>query len=548
MMRRLFILSIIFILPIQIFAQTKMWVARYDGPGHDMDHAFAIAVDDSGNVYVTGTSLDTNDCTDYATIKYNSFGDTVWVRRYNGPDKYSDDDAYAIAVDKNGNVYVTGRSTGIGTDYDYATVKYNSAGDEMWVRRYNYSSSKYWKDDYANAIAVDDSGNVYVTGRSDDSATIADYATIKYDSLGDTMWVRRYDSQFHKGEQAYAITVDNNGNVYVTGSSAGDSALDYATIKYNSAGDTVWVRRYSRAGKGMDTYEGLKEYDYINRKGFLQGGGGNAVAVDNIGNVYIAGGGGYATTIKYNSFGDTMWVRRYDGPDSTRWSGATALAIDNSGNVYITGASYGIGTDYDYVTIKYNNSGDTMWVRRYNGTGDSTDRARGIAVDNDGNVYVTGSSWGVGSWEDYATIKYSSSGSEEWVQRYNGSMNNEDNAYAIAVDKGYVYVTGSALQSTGYDYTTIKYSTVGIEENSNIKNQISKLEIIKDKIYLSVPNTMGADVKLYNLCGRLKQVVYSGTLSKGNYTFTPDVKVNGIYFVKFVTDNYKETKKLVLIK
>ncbi|MDD2891313.1 MAG: SBBP repeat-containing protein, partial [bacterium] len=122
-MGKILFLFIGFILPLQIFAQNEMWVARYDGPygTGGFDHAFAMAIDDSGYIYVTGTSLDTTLCTDYATIKYNSAGDTVWVRRYNGPDKYSDDDAYAIAVDKNGNVYVTGRSTGIGTYYDYAT-------------------------------------------------------------------------------------------------------------------------------------------------------------------------------------------------------------------------------------------------------------------------------------------------------------------------------------------------------------------------------------------------------------------------------------------
>ncbi|MFA5033978.1 MAG: SBBP repeat-containing protein, partial [bacterium] len=75
-----------FILPVQIFAQNEMWVARYDRVGYPyFDHAYAMAVDDSGNVYVTGSSMDTTAYPDYATIKYNSSGDTVWVRRYDGP-------------------------------------------------------------------------------------------------------------------------------------------------------------------------------------------------------------------------------------------------------------------------------------------------------------------------------------------------------------------------------------------------------------------------------------------------------------------------------
>ena len=99
-----------------------------------------------------------------------------WVARYDGPDNY-DDEAVAIAVDGSGNVYVTGRSDGSGTAQDYATIKYNSAGQQQWVARYDGPGGN---DDVANAIAVDGSGNVYVTGSSYGSGTDRDYATIKY--------------------------------------------------------------------------------------------------------------------------------------------------------------------------------------------------------------------------------------------------------------------------------------------------------------------------------------------------------------------------------
>ncbi|MDD2891073.1 MAG: SBBP repeat-containing protein, partial [bacterium] len=384
---RLMILLIGFILPGQIFAQNEMWVARYDGFGAPyFDHAFAMAVDDSGNVYVTGSSMDTTAYPDYATIKYNSAGDTVWARRYNGPDKYSADDAYAIAVDKSGNVYVTGASVGIGTYYDYAKVKYNSAGDTMGVRRYDSGGGA---GDYGTAITVDNSGNVYVTGSS------RGYTTIKYDSLGNTMWVRVNDGVKDVKRiwcGGSLITVDNSGNVYVTGGR-------YLTIKYDNFGDTMWVRKYQEPLLGGSEVSGL--------------------AVDNSGNVYVTGysdisdtgsGSDYAT-IKYNSSGDTMWVRRYHGPDNSSWDEATALAIDNSGNVYVTGKSFSSDTNPDYATIKYNSFGDTMWVRRYNGPGNTYDWANALAVDNSGNVYVTGRSCDTGTYyPDYATIKYSSSG------------------------------------------------------------------------------------------------------------------------------------------
>ena len=162
---------------INISSQVKEeWVVRYNGPGNDWDSALAIALDSSGNVYVTGYSYGSGTSLDYATIKYNNEGVEQWVARYNGPgNRY--DQSNAIAVDSSGNVYVTGESWGSGTEYDYATIKYNNEGVEQWVARYNGPTNNY---DMSKAIAIDSAGNVYVTGYSYGSGTSRDYATIKY--------------------------------------------------------------------------------------------------------------------------------------------------------------------------------------------------------------------------------------------------------------------------------------------------------------------------------------------------------------------------------
>jgi uncharacterized delta-60 repeat protein len=357
----------------------EAWVAIY---GHGAPTA--MAVDDSGNVYVTGNSWGGGTFYDYATIKYAPNGDTLWVRTYNGPGNFYDY-ARALAVDDSGNVYVTGNSWGGGTFYDYATIKYAPNGDTLWVRRYNGPGNDY---DEARALAVDDSGNVYVTGY-DWSGNTEDYATIKYAPNGDTLWVRTYNGPGNFYDYARALAVDVSGNVYVTGSSRGGGTYtDYATIKYAPNGDTLWVRRYN--GPGND-------YDYA-----------YAVAVDDSGNVYVTGstrGGGtppdYAT-IKYAPNGDTLWVRTYNGPGND-YDEALALKVDNSGNVYVTGESEGVGTFRDYATIKYAPNGDTLWVTTYNGPENSDDYVYALAVDHNGNVYVTG----VGADDYFATIKYS---------------------------------------------------------------------------------------------------------------------------------------------
>jgi hypothetical protein len=140
----------------------RHWVVRYNGLGNRDDEVTAITVDDLGNVYVTGSTSDVNDMTDYATIKYDTDGNQQWVVRYNGPDNF-DDDANAIAVDRNDNVYVTGTSMegGFFPFPAYATVKYNCTGEQQWIARYNGPDNLF---DVANAIAVDSEGNVYVTG------------------------------------------------------------------------------------------------------------------------------------------------------------------------------------------------------------------------------------------------------------------------------------------------------------------------------------------------------------------------------------------------
>ena len=160
-----------------------------------------------------------------------------------------------------------------------------------------------------------------------------------------------------------------------------------------------------------------------------------------------------------DSHGDELWPVRYNGPGNGA-DDAHALAVDAQGNAYVTGESVGTGSYHDYLTIKYSPTGQRLWVSRYGGSSNASDNASAVAVDGQGNVYVTGSAQEKDSSSDYVTIKYSPSGEQLWVKRYNNLEDDSDRATALAVDgQGNVYVTGrSYWTSSGPDYVTVKYS------------------------------------------------------------------------------------------
>jgi len=199
------------------------WISFYNGPFKEYDYGLAIGIDNFGNVYVTGGSTDSMNYSDYVTVKYNSQGVEQWSRRYGGSDNYYDQ-ARSLVIDKSNNIYVTGYATHIGTGYDFTTIKYNSDGKQLWTAIYHNGLN-----DQAEEITIDNKGNIYVTGRSDGNGTGFDYATVKYDSNGIQQWVKRYDYSGEYGDISLSINIDNDQNVYITG----QSNRDILTIKYS---------------------------------------------------------------------------------------------------------------------------------------------------------------------------------------------------------------------------------------------------------------------------------------------------------------------------
>ncbi|MBN1899053.1 MAG: SBBP repeat-containing protein, partial [Spirochaetes bacterium] len=185
---------------------------------------------------------------------------------------------------------------------------------------------------------------------------------------------------------------------------------------------------------------------------------GYAIAVDPVNNVYVTGRkfGSVSWdyfTIKYNSSGNTVWTQQYKGANADE---AYGIAADASQHVYITGFKHN-GLNRDYFTIVYDISGNTVRTMQYNSG--NNEWARAITLDPSGNIYVTGVKDN-GANNDFFTIKYDNSGNTLWTQQYNGG--NADEARAIAVDSSFnIYVTGQKNNGADLDYYTIKYDSSG---------------------------------------------------------------------------------------
>ena len=297
------------------------WIQRYNGPGNNDDVPEAIALDGSGNVYVTGGSTQSNSRMEFNTIKYSSSGVQLWLNTFGGTDISLGDYATSIAVYGSGIVYITGTTYNTGTSFDITTIKYNSLGTQQWVQNKNGPDNI---DDMPSALVTDNAGNIYVTGYiSNGFNNFYDYSTTKYNSNGDELWSQYYNGTFDGWDQGVAIAVDNTGNSYVTGASRGvGSDYDIVTIKYSPAGAPLWIKRY-------DGYFGWEA--------------GNSILVDDSSNVYVSGGsagvstGNDFVTIKYNSVGGRIWVRRYNGPANGN-DITYSMTKDSLNNIYVTGS------------------------------------------------------------------------------------------------------------------------------------------------------------------------------------------------------------------
>lgn len=388
-----------------------LWHRRYDGD-HAIDFPSAIAVDSAGNVYVVGSSFTMDTYYDYVTIKYDSTGKQLWVARYDGPD-HDLDIATSLAVDRNGNVYVGGASFSLSNFYDYLTVKYNKDGVQQWTARYNGPLDF---DDGIDALTIDDSANVYVTGMSNSITGLGDVVTIKYSTDGVQKWISRYDGLAHLSDEGYSMAIDHQGHLYIVGVStfgSFDSPFGVVlchkilAIGYGIAlGNQIWAQYIGAGIVGIDNV-------------------GDAVRTDPLGHCILGGVIGRYIMAPDQYFEGQTYIGMYDSIGTNLWANTwgigeiaptNGMAVDSVGNVVVTTGNY---------TAKVANNGSFLW-----GTpGISGEQYLSMAGDAAGNTAVVGTidTVHIDAGTSLLVRRILPNGVISWTARYSGPgvMNNQ---------------------------------------------------------------------------------------------------------------------------
>ena len=573
----------------------KSWNRSFLSGGIKDFNSINLFFDNSGYIYITAEdSSRKTGVHEVVTSKYNSGGQEVWTARSN---EYLGHQVTSMYIDNYGNTYLTGwLENGRDNNKDFFTIMYDSLGKIIWMNRFDGPAHS---SDIPKAITKDNEGNIYITGASQGNLNM-DFVTIKYNIHGEEEWTPppRFDGGGTDIPQA--IAVDSEGNVFVSGSSMGaDSNYDFVTVKYNKFGQFQWKSRKDDSINGKDSVVSL--------------------AIDNLGNIYVAGTSDSTMSlssfliIKYDPSGTVLWTKRYH-QKGNNWEKAAKMIIDKKNNIYITGIRYTKDTKEDIITVKYNSGGVFKWMSWWDDPGSLSDAASDIKVDKDGNVYVAGYGAGGGTGNDFVVIKYDSSGGKKWAATYDGPQSSDDFATSLALDyQENSYVAGYSLYNNNYEYSLVKFDTMGIKlwdqnyeysassnsipVNINVDNSGNIViggysgnsgwsvfnlikysqpgfiptgisETLKNsdryKLYQNYPNPFNpvtyirysipkasfVIIKLYDILGREISTLISKEENAGSYELKLDSSnlSSGVYFYQMSVGNFSESKKLIILK
>ncbi len=470
------------------------WNTFLGGDGHQ--YGQGIAVDGNNNVYVAGDSSATweNPVHDYNGGIYDAFaakldptGNLTWNTFLGGS---GDDTGFDVAVDNNGNVFISGQSDAnwgspvrtYTASYDFFAAKLDTSGTLTWNTFLGGDGI-----DFGGGIAVDSNGNVYVASVCDGTwgspvrafSNAADAFVAKLNSSGNLVW-----NTFLGGDDTdwgRNVAVDVNGNVYVVGYSLGE----WGSPTHLPYGQEAFAARLDSSGN-------LTWNDFIGTGANDQGFG---IATDNSGNIYVSGhsNGTWGNPIRAFTDNSDIIVAKLDSSGNPLWNtflggkgidyGNAGIVVDTNGNIYVGGTSNSpwscapvnctmrayTGGD-DAFIAKLDSSGNLIWNTFLGGVG--AEFGGRMAVDSGGNIYIPGisdSTWGapvrayIGGSDAFAA-KVNSSGNLIWNTFLGGA--GEDGAGGIAVnDSGIVFVEGDSNINWGCSSTpcTVRAYTSGTD-------------------------------------------------------------------------------------
>ncbi len=406
--------------------------------------------DNLGNTYAAGAFKNNATTHDGYISKLSAQGQTIWTYNFTGTGN-GDDVVLSVKFDNYKNIYLTGTTYKSATNnYDLFLVKLDKDGNQLWSVTYNGTASSM---DSGGDVVLDTLGNVFVVGASMNSGTLVDFVVLKYDSLGNQVWVNQYDYLgFNDAANKVILSGDS---ILVSGvSQSAANNWDFTTISMSTIDGNIGNEiRSGGSGNGIDKL--------------------NAITYDNSGHIYITGAvlnanNNYdARTIKLNPNLTISWSKDYNGIDSLD-DESNDVKVDSIGNVYIAGYSTKTGESKNLLLIKYNSLGDTIFTKLQNGLGNGHDQANAVCLGLDGFIFITGSS--KNTHEDIVTVKYNPAGLPIKTQTYSGTGNGRANSISVG-ELGEIIISGQVYENGDYKNVTINYlENIEIPDVSN--NQI----------------------------------------------------------------------------
>ena len=586
-MKKTFLIVLLLLSCVFIFAQLNPWLWATKAGGTTYDEGYGIAVDTSGNSYVTGffegtatfgsiTLTSSGYSRDIFIAKLDSSGNWLWARKAGGT--YWDY-GYGIAVDVSGNNYVMGCFKNMATfgsatltsygDWDIFIAKLDSNGNWLWVTKAGGTG-----DDWGYGIAVDSSGNNYVTGWFGGSATFgstiltsnggADIFVAKLDSSGNWLWAKNAGGI--DCDEGQSIAVDANGNSYVTGYFS-DSATFGSTTLTSSGGADIFVAKLDSSGNWLWAKNaGGTDYDC-----------GNSIAVDASGNIYVTGGfEGTATfgSTTLTSNGDSdIFIAKLDS--SGNWLGATktggtdtvvsyGIAVDASGNNYVTGFFYRTAT-FGPTTLTSSGSADIFVAKvhiPYYPEGVSiVEETYGIPVT------VYGGDADRGTLDNFPPVP----GQSATYKKFNFILDNGIPNWTITMQTSDTY--GAYYQNNSWNVVNGNGTEIVFNINFSGSKEATEIPIILSLLvaelqpiypnpfnqiaYIPYTLEIKSEVKIniYNTRGQVVNNFDLGSQEKGHYIITWDGRDNdgnlcgnGIYYIVMKAGKERFQRKAVLMK